>query len=332
MSNLLIRYLIFLYVSLWSTNVFSELPLEAGSVHRDTSSFSHAQKLKVWDLEDVASVKGMQTIKSIIAYVSPENEQYEFVLERELLVAGIDVESKEVVGPWPLTRWPHETQDSDVSDIYNMEGAQEGDVWHLYAHERLIRPNSLGCLANTPLRYGDIEGNGLNSLALYIGKNDQQLDWVLFSPSAGKTEFSARLALQDFKNAPEQASVQYMSDALGHLGAMPGRRAYAKVYIDDFDGDEQQDILVWRKRFESLPSSDEREGFSLVKEVYRHYKKVEDEYQPQETDEDTIKGWLAANELTWQKGYPNKSECEGEEGELIPEMHDPLLNDLDVLQ
>src|SRR5690625_4972385 len=261
-----------------------------------------------------------------------ETSTHVYSLSSKLQVVQTRVEGRIAERHWPLTRWPQETQDSDVSDIYNMEGAQEGDVWHLYAHERLIRPNSLGCLANTPLRYGDIEGNGLNSLALYIGKNDQQLDWVLFSPSAGKTEFSARLALQDFKNAPEQASVQYMSDALGHLGAMPGRRAYAKVYIDDFDGDEQQDILVWRKRFESLPSSDEREGFSLVKEVYRHYKKVEDEYQPQETDEATIKGWLAENELTWQKGYPNKSECEGEEGELIPEMHDPLLNDPDVLQ
>ena len=34
----------------------------------------------------------------------------------------------------------------------------------------------------------------------------------------------------------------------------------------------------------------------------------------------------------WQKGYPTLSEYPGEEGQPIPEMHDPLLNDPEVLQ
>jgi hypothetical protein len=44
-----------------------------------------------------------------------------------------------------------------------------------------------------------------------------------------------------------------------------------------------------------------------------------------------VKGWLTAKQLTWKKGYPSKSECAGQEGQFIPEMHDVLLNDPDVL-
>jgi hypothetical protein len=56
------------------------------------------------------------------------------------------------------------------------------------------------------------------------------------------------------------------------------------------------------------------------------------EYQKQPTDSATVKNWLTTRHLTWQKGYPSRSECPGQEGQLIPEMHDPLLNDAEVMQ
>ncbi|TCS40645.1 hypothetical protein [Reinekea marinisedimentorum] len=84
------------------------------------------------------------------------------------------------------------------------------------------------------------------------------------------------------------------------------------------------------------------EGFSLIGQSFVHYERdleaqwtstvVTGQYLPQETDEATIQSWLSDKALTWSKSYPSVSECEGEEGELIPEMHDPLLNDPDVLQ
>jgi hypothetical protein len=47
-------------------------------------------------------------------------------------------------------------------------------------------------------------------------------------------------------------------------------------------------------------------------------------------------GWverlLTLYNLTWSKGYPSKSECAVEEEQLIPETHDTLLNDPEVLQ
>lgn len=67
-------------------------------------------------------------------------------------------------------------------------------------------------------------------------------------------------------------------------------------------------------------------------QVRLHYAMVDGEYQQTATPESEVKDWLEENNLTWQKGFPSHSECPGEEGELIPEMHDPLLNDADVLQ
>ena len=73
--------------------------------------------------------------------------------------------------------------------------------------------------------------------------------------------------------------------------------------------------------------------FEKLSDSHLHYKKVNNEYQLQtDTAPETIQGWLTDKNLTWQKGFPSKSECAGQEGQLIPEMHDPLLNDPDVLK
>ena len=66
--------------------------------------------------------------------------------------------------------------------------------------------------------------------------------------------------------------------------------------------------------------------------MYGHYSLIDSEYKLQDTSAETVQNWLSTKNLTWQKGFPSLSECEGEEGQLIPEMHDPLLNDPDVLK
>ena len=104
------------------------------------------------------------------------------------------------------------------------------------------------------------------------------------------------------------------------------------MYIDDFNGDEREDIIVWRKRYVSNNIENPVIGFHLDKQVFNHYGLVDGQYILQDTPEATIRSWLATNNLTWQSGFPSHSECPGQEGQLIPEMHDPLLNDPDVLQ
>lgn len=78
--------------------------------------------------------------------------------------------------------------------------------------------------------------------------------------------------------------------------------------------------------------SNPKAGFSQEAELLVHYQLIDEGYQPVTTSSELIKKWLTDNNLTWQKGFPSKSECKGQEGQLIPDMHDPLLNDPDVLK
>ncbi|WP_394201777.1 hypothetical protein [Marinagarivorans algicola] len=255
---------------------------------------------------------------------------YDF--SRELKIHAIDTVKSNYMGVWPLTRWPYEVDDAEVAAIYAVEGAQEGDVWDRYESNRYLNTETLGCLANIPLRYGDLESDGVNELVLPLGNNDQQVDWVVFSPTAGKIIFSARIALQDFFEAPDNAWAYYLSYAAGPKALM-GKRAYAKLYFSDFDKNAKADILVWRKQYSSLTKKNSSgKGFELKHQNYRHYELINGEYLPQKTDSATIKNWLKTSKLTWQKGFPSTSECAGQKGQLIPEMHDVLLNDPDVLQ
>ncbi|HQQ74666.1 MAG TPA: hypothetical protein PK031_05900, partial [Pseudomonadales bacterium] len=109
-------------------------------------------------------------------------------------------------------------------------------------------------------------------------------------------------------------------------------RSLGKVYVGNFYGENSGDIVLWRKLYESRLNSDSVKGFIKKGDLLVHYKLINGEYKKQSTDQSAIKSWLTAKQLTWSKGYPNKSECAGQEGQLIPEMHDPQLNDPDVMQ
>jgi hypothetical protein len=215
----------------------------------------------------------------------------------------------------------------------------------------------LGCYGNTPLNYGDIEGDGTKELIIFIGNT-----LVLFSPQYGRTIFSTWMSLEDWFHADDgkfyfegeygediktPEDPQYESRLLHRRGPenihAPGYRGYSKIYVGDFDKDGNADILVWRKIYISKLENDAERGFTLIRNEWNHYERdlvaqkasqagVTSEYLPQETPTETIQGWLVSNNLTWSKGFPDRSECAGEEGKLIPEMHDPLLNDPDVLQ
>jgi hypothetical protein len=199
-----------------------------------------------------------------------------------------------------------------------------------------------GCLGQSPLRYGDINDDGQPELVLILADT-----LVVFSLQQHKTIFAALISYDDWMNTADTARMrdslgvpgedyQYASESLANavkisqFGA--GYRGYAKLYMGDFDGDGRHDILVWRKLYRSRLASDPVSGFSKVSDTRVHYSIVDGEYQLQETPAETIEQWLAANDLGWQQGYPNTSECSGEEGQHIPAMVDPLLNDPQVLE
>ena len=206
-----------------------------------------------------------------------------------------------------------------------------------------------GCLRDHPLRYGDVTGDGKPELVLLLG-DYYHTDFVVFSIDSKQLIFSAPLAIDDVTsqddmnsdltemgktagpNDPQVWSSITFDNGPGINLVRPALRDYAKLYFGDFDSDGKPDILVWRKLYQSRLNSDTVKGFKLISQMYIHYAFIDGTYKKQSTDEATIKGWLAAKNLTWQQGYPNVSECPGEEGKPIPETVDPLLNDPDVLQ
>jgi hypothetical protein len=208
--------------------------------------------------------------------------------------------------------------------------------------------NSLGCFGNHPLRYGDLDGDTTDEIVLFLGE-----DIVMFSPEQEAITFSQNLNVADWMSKEETSlwiidfgkagplddqHPQYQSSIVAFTSAnyqsvQPAYRGYGKLYFGDFNSDGKRDIIVWRKIYESLLRGDSKEGFALKEDTYLHYEKpTSGIYELIGTPVDSVSNWLASRGLTWQKGYPSKSECEGQEGQLIPEMHDPLLNDPDVLK
>lgn len=309
----------------------SALPLVNGSVHRDLDSFTKEQIFMVWNFEDWASEKFVSGFQSIISY--NESASMTFVLSRSLNLGVVDTDSSSYLGSWPLTRWAGESSDTK----FNRFTLPYTD--NSFGNElRLQIDNSkkgLGCLNETPLRYGDINNDQSNEIVLLLGELNHTLDFVVFSPEQEKTIFGARLALHDSQDNEygEYSNYDYIA-TLDLRSAYQAYRSYAKVFLIDLDADKTtpDDILVWRKAFFANHKDNPVKGFSLDGSLLSHFAYVEGEYALQETAESDIRNWLAENNLTWSKGYPSKSECPGEEGQLIPEMHDPLLNDPDVLK
>jgi len=200
--------------------------------------------------------------------------------------------------------------------------------------------NKAGCLRKTPLRYGDINDDDINELVLFIGT-----DIIVFSTTLNEVIFSAHYWLNDELSTKEEK--QYFEGRIKNTDPQyiafsgtdilinkiyPAKRSLSKLYFGQFNSDKQYDIIVWRKLYQSRFRNNPAAGFDKAGERLVHYSLIEGRYQREQTPDATIKTWLNDNNLTWSKGYPDISECPGEEGKLIPEMHDPLLNDPDVLK
>lgn len=264
-------------------------------------------------------------------------------------VGLFDVSTKKYGGALNLVPFSDPSLESEINAVYDFyktkPAAQAANN---------IAP-ILGCLAQSPLRYGDFTGDNKPELAVFEQDEYSALNVNVFSPELRKTIFSVRLATYDTRknnrqtlplgqeplatdplaNAPTDG--QYLSlIAEENSGQTRGIQKavinFSKLYLFDADGDSKQDLIVWRKLYQSRENKDPIKGYTLLRDQAIFYKLDGGEYKKQPADSATVKGWLAAKLLTWQKGYPSKSECKGLEGQLIPEMHDPLLNDPDVLK
>jgi hypothetical protein len=251
-------------------------------------------------------------------------------------------EGRVLLGNWPLNRWIHLSVPPErlvPPGLRNLEETQYSEQYH-----------STGCLSATPLRYGDIETDGTDELVLVL--NDEL---IVFSPKVKKIVFAMFIDASDWWPWGEEDLLkEYIlsNDGISpldselyhgnsHSGAdlamsgqfMPALRAYSKLFVGDFDNDQNYDIIKWEKTYTSNKKTEAPAWVQLRSELIHYKKDTSGEYIPQpDTSESTIQGWLTTKNQTWQSGFPSKSECAGQEGQLIPEMHDLLLNDPDVLK
>lgn len=264
-------------------------------------------------------------------------------------VGVFDVNTKKYGGALNLAPFSDTSLESEINAVYDF-----------YKIKPAVQAASntapiLGCLAQSPLRYGDFTGDNKPELAVFEQDEYGALNVNVFSAELKKTIFSVRLATYDTRknnrqtlppgqeplatdplaNAPTDG--QYLSFiAEENSGQTKGIQKavinFSKVYLLDADGDAKQDLIVWRKLYQSRENKDPIKGYSLLRDQANFYRLESGEYKRQSSDTVAVKKILEAKQLTWQKGYPSKSECKGQEGQLIPESHDPLLNDPDVLK
>src|SRR5690554_6725500 len=285
-----------------------------------------------------------------LAFVNVSGTDEWYRLFDNIKLYGVNVKEEKLLGAWPLTPWAYLTPPSEL-----IARAEEYDT--IVDDFASGGAYPVGCLSQSLLNYGDFDADQKNELILFLGNT-----LTVFSPDYGRTIFSIWLSLNDWFTAEDSLEYYLEEDfsvnkkpenpqyesRIAHKRYyqsvhVPGYRGYSKIYIDDFNKDGNTDILLWKKIYLSKLERDPQRGFDLVRDEFAHYSRdltaqqkseagVTCEYLPQDTRPETIQGWLSAKDLTWQKGFPSKSECAGEEGELIPEMHDVLLNDPDVLK
>ncbi|MFL0799465.1 MAG: hypothetical protein K6L80_03370 [Agarilytica sp.] len=352
-------YVLLFFPLLFSSEAHSQMSLQTAlPCDGTTMQMTPEDILAGQSLIQVASGQNIEMVGNCLGWTNTGQGNVWYAALKDATVFAVDSTQNRYLGSWSIGeanscennpscthQWWHGRWSADELLTDRVIGEFPDNMgWTELSYE-VSHVDFMGCMQRSPLRYGDIDGDGTNELIMLLS-NLYSIDWVVFSTQMNRTIFTSKLNLNDVvlnsvldsglvSPIPVDQRYQYWSrwgaeESLTSSLAQ-GVRSFAKLYFDDFDGDNNFDILVWRKVYESRLVNDATSGFELREEVFGHYELVEGEYLLQTTDAPTIEGWLSQRQLTWAAGYPNQSECPGEEGHLIPEMHSPLLNDPEVL-
>jgi hypothetical protein len=246
-------------------------------------------------------------------------------------------------------------------NVYNKKFITDKSVPWVSKDSKIDTEKKLGCLNELPLKFGDFDSVDPGLVAIvgsiiilfslefertifkysYFNSDELDVEKNTYISGVGSVDRLSGNYKRLGPNAPQFIAASGTDILIDEI--YPAWRSFAKVYSGDFDEDGNLDILMWRKFYKTLELGDSRRGFELNQQGLIHFERdliaqvespagITGEYLPQDTPEADIQKWLAENNLTWSKGDPSKSECPGDEGQWIPEMHDPLLNDPEVLQ
>ena len=313
--------------------------------------FSEQQKKALPILTQVAKANTSKINASrSVAFTNFESDKW-YRLYDNFFILGVDIKSKEYLGGVEIDPFNDPELEPEIISLYQ-------ERYNVESHSKTIENTKQfpsGCLISSPLRYGDVTGDVNPELAIYAQNQYGAVNITFFSTEFNKVIFQYRAISDDSKEnlrkeldegeAPSDTSPlanhptdgQFLSVIAEEntpkvVGVGNAIIQFAKIYIEGVDSDERPDLVQWRKMYKSRENQDPIKGFEKIRDTYIHYKLINGEYKKQPTEQNVVKGWLESKNLTWQKGYPSKSECPGQEGQLIPEMHDPLLNDPDVLK
>ena len=331
---------------LFALNPAQALELVNGTNQEFGMNFTPAQRAALPTVTRTIKENDSSVIGLSLAFTNIVGTNNWFRLYDNMHIYGVDVSEGRLLGNWPLIRWPYLHRPELI--MYALHQVQPKISWRERI-EYTPHMSFAGCLNKVPLRYGDIGNDKDNELVLFLNG-----ELVIFSPKYQRTVFSNFYQAddwfrdQDWKKEPLVSEVdgrfyQYQSEHMIYNGiSTPAYRYYSKLFTGDIDDDGNPDIVLWEKTYASNEKGGTK-GFHLVSSNLKHFERdlmaqkvteagVTGEYLPQITTSIVLENWLTSANLTWSKGFPSVSECAGEEGKLIPEMHDPLLNDPDVLK
>ena len=304
-----------------------ELSIKVGGRAWDIGSIKNVRSFLI-EKSEVLHLKDVGATKSFIVL----NGKY-FLLYDNHTIRGVDYSNKKFLGQWALDG----NSMIDYESLMNnsLEEQENAGVFN-----DSVEYN--GCLSQYPMLAADVNHDGDDEI-LILNESAYALDLNVFSQKKKKIVFASNVYVdmafvpdEDMKEerglADKPQDPQYLYLVDGYTNAYnDGYRSFGKLFFGDINDDGKQDIILWRKYFESLTIGDAKKGFAKKDELFVHYALVNGEYKKQPTAANIIQRWLAAKQLSWQQGFPSRSECPGQEGRLIPELHDPLLNDPDVL-
>lgn len=346
----MIRFFALLLVS--GNAVANEIIFYKGINQEFGMAFSEEQKIALPILTQVtkANTEKASSSRSISFTNFNEGDKW-YRLYENFFISGVDVKSKSYLGGMEIDAFNDPELEPEIISLYQ-------ERYNVESHSRTIENTKQfpsGCLISSPLRYGDLTGDTDPELAIYAQNQYGAVNITFFSTESNKIIFQYRAISDDSKEnlrkeldegefpsdtsplANHPTDGQFLSviaeeNTPKMVGVGNAIIQFAKIYLEDVDSDEKPDLIQWRKLYQTRENQDPINGFKKVRDTFIHFKLIDGEYKKQSTEQSVVRGWLDAKNLTWQKGYPSKSECPGQEGQLIPEMHDPLLNDPDVLK